>query len=304
MSRRHAKPPAAPVASTSGATGADKPFSRSILLSMALLIAGGTALSAQTSGHERVGVRVFRNCELTVSAGLDATAVATARGRGISLSTSLAAEFLFSGTWNLCATLPYSVLVVPGRESRFPLTSAPGDPEISLGFTSRLDRWRLGTDLSWSRPLGISDPVRGDILGFSSGSGSDSFTVLFRANRFLDPLSFGSTLTLSYGMPRRDGPTAAEGSLLVKAGVSVTEALNRNALLGLSLTQSFSAGTDAKGIPDGKGFRYGATGGASLTLSDGRYSLRIGGSMNIANPPSSGSVYVIVSRTIALGRKT
>jgi hypothetical protein len=269
---------------------------------LTLFALAGSSVYAQSSSHERVGVRLFPSCELTVSAGLDTASVLTSRGRGLSLAASLCADLLFAGTWNLSATVPVSALAVFGGESRFPLIGASGDPEISAGFSSRIGGWRLGVDLSWTHPLGISDAAHSEALDFSSGSGAGTLSLVARANRFLDPLSFGASLAAMDTLPRASGTGAAAGAIRVKASLSVMEALNRNALLGVSLVQSLSSGTGASGRIDGMGLKYAATAVASLTLTDGTHSFRAGGSVNLANPSSPGSVQLIVSRSLNIGR--
>ncbi len=272
-------------------------------MALTLLAVVRIAAFAQSSGHERVGVDPLRSFELTVSTGLDTVAVMTSRGKGLNIATSLSADLLIAGTWNFCATLPATILAVSGSTNAFPVIAAPGDPELSAGCTSRIGAWRLGADLSWSHPLGVSDTARSEGIDFRSGSGAETLSVLARANRFLDPLSIGASILVTDELPHRSGIGEKSGSLRLKMTLSVMEALNRNAMLGLSVSQSLSSGTDGGGGLDGNGLRYSATAIASLIVTDGHTSLRAGGAINLANPSSQGSVQLTVSRTMKLGRE-
>jgi len=264
---------------------------------LALAAMSYSGIAAQESSHQRLSVEGRESLEVTVGTSCALTKTSDSSGSGLALDPSLSLDLLAWRRLGLSIDLPFAAWVDTRREALPRAVGALGDPSVAATYTFRLADWRLGSELSYSHPLGVWEEHESATKLIASGSGYPTLGAAISAIRYLDPLVAGLRIEAETCLPRSERWGSSMIPLALKLNLFATEALNDIAALSAGLSQRLAWPRLYEGIPEESGLSYSMSGNVGLIFSSRSDSLRVALSRPLSSASAPASLELGYSHT-------
>lgn len=253
---------------------------------------------AQSTTHQRLGIEQQDDLDLTLGFGLSVLHSDSDYYTGIECNPLLTVDLLYQKHFGFSIEFPYVVWISLKRNAIPVAIGSVGDPRFAVSYSFRLADWRLGTELSYSHPLGIWNIYETKEKRIVSGIGYPKLGVSISAIRYLDPIIAGVRIREETCFARSEQIGKVTKPLILTFDLFTAEALNDVVALSISISNKLSWPRYINGSPSESGLVYSLFGNLSLIFSEASHGIKIGVSKLLSDNNSPATLDFSISFTL------